>query len=309
MQNRIVEVSTDNVHLSLFRGFVKLSRYDAEIGRVALPDIGGLVVRGYGASLSLNLAARLAEENIPVVLCGSDQSPASVIWPVSGHHGQGHIIEAQGDLSLPQRKRLWQALIRAKITAQAQALEAAREHSADLLEMAKRVRSGDPDNLEAHAARKYWPRMMGKIEDSFKRSRHADGLNGWLNYGYTVLRAGAARSLLAAGLHPSLSIQHTSRGESLRLSSDVMEPFRPWVDLTVRHLARGEYGELPELDPHRKSRIVQVLSLDLQGPHGASPLQTCLDRLAKSLARVCLGQSRTLEIPRGLALEMAGAAV
>lgn len=307
MQNRIVEVSTDNVHLSLFRGFVKLSRDGTEIGRVALPDIGGLVVRGYGASLSLNLATRLAEENIPVVLCGTDQSPASVIWPVSGHHGQGHIIEEQGNLSLPQRKRLWQAIVRAKITAQAQALEAAGEHSVDLLEMAKRVRSGDPDNLEAHAARKYWPRMMGEIEDAFTRSRHAGGVNGWLNYGYTVLRAGAARSLLAAGLHPSLSIQHASRGESLRLSSDIMEPFRPWVDLTVRHLARGESGDLPELDRQRKSRIVQVLSLDLQGPHGASPLQTCLDRLAQSLARVCLGESRTLEIPKGLALEMAGA--
>lgn len=307
MQNRIVEVSTDNVHLSLFRGFVKLSRDGTEIGRVALPDIGGLVVRGYGASLSLNLAARLAEENIPIVLCGSDQSPASVIWPVSGHHGQGHIIEAQGNLSLPQRKRLWQAIVRAKIVAQAQALEAAGEHSTDLLEMAKRVRSGDPDNLEAYAARKYWPRMMGRVEESFTRSRHANGLNAWLNYGYTVLRAGAARSLLAAGLHPSLSIQHSSRGEPLRLSSDVMEPFRPWVDLTVRRLARDQGGEQLELDRERKSRIVRVLSLDLQGPHGASPLQTCLDRLSQSLARVCLGESRTLELPRGLALELAGA--
>ena len=308
MHNRIVEVVSDEIHLSLFRGFLKLSRNGTEVGRVGLPDIGGLIVRGYGASISLNLVARLANENIPVVLCGADQSPASVIWPVGGHHRQGHIIEAQGKLSQPQRKRLWQALIRAKITAQGQALEYSGEHSTDLFEMAKRVRSGDLDNIEAQAARKYWPRMMGVLDDSFKRSRQVGGLNGWLNYGYTVLRAGAARSLLAAGLHPSLSIQHASRGEPLRLSSDVMEPFRPWVDLTVRQLAEKEHGNLLELDRRRKGEIVRVLSLDLQGPHGASPLQTCLDRLAQSLARICQGKVQKLELPSGLALRQAGVA-
>lgn len=308
MQNRIIEIATDDVHLSLFRGFAKLSKGGEEIGRVALPDIGGLVVRGYGATISLNLVGRLAAENIPVVLCGTDQSPASVIWPIAGHHAQGHIIEAQGGLSQPQRKRLWRTLVSAKIRAQAEALEAEGEHGTDLNEMAKRVRSGDPDNLEAQAARKYWPRMMGSLEDAFTRSRQADGLNSWLNYGYAVLRAGAARSLLAAGLHPSLSIHHASRGEPLRLTSDIMEPFRPWVDLTVRRLALKESIDLPELDRARKSRIVQVLSLDLNGPYGASPLQTCLDRLAQSLARVCLGEDRTLELPKGLALAIPEAA-
>lgn len=308
MQNRIVEIATDGVHLSLFRGFVKLSRSGEELGRVPLPDIGGLVVRGYGASVSLNLIARLAEENIPVVLCGSDQSPASIIWPIAGHHAQGNIIEAQGNLSQPRRKRLWQSLIRAKITAQAQALTASGEHASDLFEIAGRVRSGDPDNLEAYAARKYWPRMMGPVEETFIRDRQSDGINGWLNYGYTVLRAGAARSLLAAGLHPSLSIQHASRGEPLRLSSDIMEPFRPWVDLKIRHIAQTQKDDPLTLDRETKSRIVQVLSLDLQGPFGASPLQTCMDRLAQSLARICLGEERSLELPAGLALELSGGA-
>ena len=272
MQNRIIEVSSDNVHLSLFRGFAKFSKDGAEIGRVPLPDVGGLIVRGYGASISLNLVARLAEENIPVVLCGADQSPASIVWPVGGHHEQGHIVEAQGALSLPQRKRLWQALIRAKIQAQGQALEHFGEHASDLLKMAQRVKSGDVDNVEAQAARKYWPRMMGAIEESFRRSRQEAGLNAWLNYGYTVLRAGAARSVLAAGLHPSLSIKHSSRGEAFRLTSDIMEPFRPWVDLTVRQIAEKEPGNVSELNPEHKRQIVRVLSIDLQGPHGASPL-------------------------------------
>ena len=309
MQNRIVEVATDGVHLSLFRGFMKLARDGEEIGRVALPDMGGLVVRGYGASVSLNLLARLARENIPTIMCGPDQLPACVVWPIAGHHGQGHIIDAQSQLSRPQRKRLWQSLVKAKITAQAQALEADGEHSSDLFELAGKVRSGDPDNLEARAARLYWPRMMGAVDPGFTRDLGGEGLNAWLNYGYAVLRAGAARAILAAGLHPSLSIHHDSRGEALRLTSDLMEPFRPWVDLTVRTMARRELGSPLELDRARKSELVRVLSLDLIGPNGASPVQTCLDRLSQSLARVCLGETSKLELPKGLALNAGGMAV
>jgi len=301
MQNRIVEIATDDVHLSLFRGFVKLTRTGEEIGRVGLPEIGALIIRGYGASVSLNLAARLAEENIPLILCGPDQNPASVVWPVSGHHSQGHVIEAQAALKQPRKKRLWQALIKAKILAQAQALAAEGEVAADLFEIAERVRSGDPDNQEAFAARRYWPRMMGRLQDNFRRDTSGSGINGWLNYGYAVLRAGAARSILAAGLHPSLSINHISRGESLRLASDIMEPFRPWVDLTVRRLVlNSDADDFSGLEPHQKSAIVRVLSLDLQGSYGASPLQVCLDRLCQSLVGLCLGERRTLELPTGL---------
>ncbi|MEM9421369.1 MAG: type II CRISPR-associated endonuclease Cas1 [Pseudomonadota bacterium] len=308
MQNRIVEVATDGVHLSLFRGFLKLTKDGEELGRVGFPDIGGLVVRGYGASISLNLVARLAEEKIPVILCGVDQNPASVVWPISTHHGQGHIISAQSTMSQPKKKRLWQALVKAKVTAQAQALEAEGENAADLFEIAKRVRSGDPDNIEAQAARRYWSRMMGSVDPDFRRDQNAGALNDWLNYGYAVLRAGAARSILVAGLHPSLSFHHESRGEALRLASDVMEPFRPWVDLTVRRLAIGG-GEIAELSPEHKKKIVRVLSLDLIGPHGASPVQTCMDRLCQSIAQIALGEGKTPELPRGLALSTGGMAV
>lgn len=302
MMNRIVEVASDGIHLSLSRGFLKLSRGGEEVGRVGLPDIGAVVVRGHGGSLSLNLAARLAAENIPLVLCGADQSPASVVWPVVGHHAQGHVIEAQAALTRPQKKRLWQALVRAKVRAQAEVLEACGERAGDLREIAGRVRSGDPDNQEAFAARRYWGRLMKPVDAGFTRDTGGARFNGWLNYTYAVLRAGAARSVLAAGLHPSLSLHHDSRGEALRLTSDLMEPFRPYADLLVRRLAHGagEGGDL-DLTPERKAALVRVLSLDLVGPYGASPLQTCLDRLCQSLAGVCRGERRTLELPSGLA--------
>lgn len=275
-----------------------MSREGDEIGRVPLPDIGAVIVRGYGATLSLNLAARLAELNVPLVLCGTDQSPASIVWPISGHHAQGHIIEAQAALTRPRTKRLWQVLVKAKIAAQAQALEAVGEPAADLKSMIPKVLSGDVDNLEAQAARRYWPRMLGAAEEGFTRKRERDGVNAALNYGYAVLRAGAARSILSAGLHPSLSLHHVSRGDPLRLADDIMEPFRPWVDVIVRGLADAQPKNEPvTLSRDDKAALVDVLTIDLAGPFGASPVQTCLNRLCQSLADVCLKERETLELP------------
>ncbi len=296
MKNRIIEIATDGVHLSLFRGFLKVSANGDETGRVALPDIGAVIVRGYGASLSLNLADKLAELNIPLVLCGANQSPSSIVWPIAGHHSQGHIIEAQASLTRPKKKRLWQSIVKAKITAQADALSISGEQFEDVRSMVARVKSGDPDNLEAQAARRYWQRMMGGEEPGFVRNRQSDGINVALNYGYTILRAGAARAIMAAGLHPSLSIHHDSRGEALRLVDDIMEPFRPWVDLTVRRLA-SDSGESFALERAEKAALVDVLSLDLEGPNGASPVQVCLHRLCQSLAGVCTKEWRDPEFP------------
>jgi len=184
MQNRIIEITTDGVHVSLYRGFVKLSKKGEEVGRVGLPDVGAIIIRGYGASVSTNLVARLASEKIPVLLCGPNQSPSAMVWPIDTHHAQGHIIEAQASLTQPQKKRLWQSLIKAKINAQANALMACGEEARDLLEIAGRVRSGDPDNQEAFAARRYWPRIMGAVDKEFSRKTEGGGLNRWLNYGY-----------------------------------------------------------------------------------------------------------------------------
>ena len=304
MDNRIIEITSDGIYLSALKGFLLITKDGKELGRVGLPDIGALIVRGHGATISLNLVTRLADSNIPLVLCGPDQSPSSIVWPLKGHHNQGHIIEYQSQLSKPQKKRIWQTLISAKITAQAQALDAEGLKCSDLYEMAKRVLSGDPDNQEATAARKYWPRMIRSISPNFKRDQSGNGINNWLNYGYAVLRASTARSILSAGLHPSLSIYHKSRGEALRLTSDLMEPFRPWIDLSVRRLIIQDSldGDIlfPELNPSQKSTIVKTLSLDLKGPYGASPLQTCIDRLCKSLASICMNEGRKLELPKGL---------
>ncbi|MEQ9042545.1 MAG: type II CRISPR-associated endonuclease Cas1 [Alphaproteobacteria bacterium] len=291
MIGRIVEVATDGVHLSVDRGFMKVSKEHEALGQVALDDIAALVVHGHGATFSANLAARLAARGAPMVICGSNHAPVALLWPMDGHYEQGLRMQAQAEASRPMCKRLWRDLVKAKITAQADILDVIGEKSGALRDFARQVRSGDPDNIEARAAQRYWPLMMGK---TFKRDRSEGGANAFLNYGYMVLRAATARSILAAGLHPSLAIHHKSRGEALRLADDLMEPFRPFVDLVVRRLI-GDACE--NLDREAKAALAAVTTMDLQGPQGASPLQTCLDRLAVSLAQVYLGEREKLEFP------------
>ncbi|MEQ1724603.1 MAG: type II CRISPR-associated endonuclease Cas1 [Sphingopyxis sp.] len=292
MQQHIVEISSDAVHLSAHRGFMKIEQNGAEIGRVPFDDIGAVIVRGHGSTFSVNLCTRLSEVGAPMVICGSNQSPTALLWPVQGHYEQGRRMEAQATLTRPQRKRLWRDLVIAKITAQASVLTATVGQNTRLERMAKEVLSGDASNLEAQAARRYWPLLMG---EDFQRDRDQNGVNAALNYGYAVLRAGTARAILGAGLHPSLSIHHESRGDALRLADDMMEPFRPFVDIMVWQLHRE--GELGELAPDDKRRLASVLTLDLPGREGVSPIQIWLDRLALSFAKICMGESTALDLP------------
>jgi len=292
MQQRIVEIASDGIHLSAFRGFMTISRGSEELGRVPFADIGAVILRGHGNTLSVNLCTRLSDAGAPLVICGPNQSPSSLLWPVRGHYEQGRRMEAQAGAARPLLKRAWKDLVGAKIAAQAAVLDASTGTDTRLARMAREVKSGDRDNMEAQAARRYWSALFGP---DFLRDRQAGGLNAALNYGYTVLRAGTARSILAAGLHPSLSIHHASRGDALRLADDLMEPFRPYLDFLVWQMAQDEQFET--LTNETKVRLVAVLTLDLPGADGVSPIQIWLDRLALSWAKLCLGEIGKLDLP------------
>ena len=158
--------------------------------------------------------------------------------------------------------------------------------------LSRKVRSGDPDNVEAQAARRYWPLLFG---EEFRRDRQEPGVNAMLNYAYTVLRAGAARAAMAAGLHPALGLAHRQRGNAFALADDLMEPFRPVADLLVSDLAKAGFADV---DKETKPRLAQVLATDMSGPRGVSPVGACLQRLALSAARCFGGEARELELPR-----------
>jgi CRISPR-associated protein Cas1 len=124
-----------------------------------------------------------------------------------------------------------------------------------------------------------------------------------LNYGYTVLRAATARAVVAAGLHPTLGLHHSNEGNAMRLVDDLMEPFRPVIDLKAWQLKRNGEGEV---SPNTKRALVRTLYDDMQTQAGATPVAVCAQKLATSLAQVFLGERDKLDLPLpGLPLALA----
>ena len=278
--DRIVDIATDGRHLSLYRGFLVVEEQREEVGRIALDDVHAVIVHAHGTTWSANLVAALAERGAPVVFCGSNHSPVAVTLPIEGHHAQNARFRAQWDASKPLCKQLWRRIVTAKITMQGSLLSARGITGADAFPLiARRVKSGDSDNLEAQAARRYWPLLMGA---EFRRNRDSPGANALLNYGYAVIRATVARAVVAAGLHPTIGINHANRGNAFVLADDLVEPFRPLVDaLVVAMVAQG----IDALDPRLKRQFARLIAFDLRIGGEASPMSIAAVRLAQSLAR------------------------
>lgn len=292
MLGRIIEIEGEGRRLTLNRGFLDIAGPHGPLGKVPLGDIEAVILTNPSASFTSQVVSALAVRGAPFVISGPDFRPAAYILPVEGHHAQGNRMEAQAEASLPTRKRLWADLVRAKITAQAAALERAGVDPRPVALLAARVRSGDVDNLEAQAAQRYFPMLFGA---RFRRHRDGSGVNSLLNYGYTVLRAATARAIVAAGLNPALALFHRSRGNALRLADDLMEPFRPAIDLLALDYA-AEFGD--ELDTAAKRHLAAVLQADFETVEGVTPLSNVLARLATSLAQVFVGERKLLALPR-----------
>lgn len=301
MVERIVDIATDGRHLAALRGFLTVSESRAEIGRVPLDDITAVIVHAHGITYSNNLLVALAERNVPLVICARNHAPVSCVMPLSGHHVQGARMRAQWTASKPLFKQAWRSVVIAKIKMQG-AVAGAAGASAEAFDMlARNVKSGDPQNIEAQAARRYWPLVMGR---DFRRDSDGDGINALLNYGYTVLRSAMARSIVASGLHPTIGIYHSNRANSFALADDLMEPFRPLVDQTVRGMiARGD----TDVTPDTKAALARLIALDLPLGDERSPVTIAMQRLAQSFARSCETNTLSLVLPRPLPpLELAG---
>jgi CRISPR-associated protein Cas1 len=277
---RIVDIATDGLHLSAYRGFMMIERGPEEVGRIALDDIHALIIHAHGITWSTNLVTRLAERGAPVVFCNSNHSPVAVTLPIEGYHAQGARMQAQWNASKPLAKQLWRRVVSAKIAMQGALLAAQGIPGAEAFpHIARRVTSGDRENLEAQAARRYWPLLMGQ---DFRRDRDSGGVNALLNYGYAVLRATCARAVVAAGLHPTIGIQHANRGNAFALADDLVEPFRPLVDVLALRMTREG---VKTLDPLAKRRFARLIAFDLRIAGEVSPMLVAANRLAQSLAR------------------------
>lgn len=294
---RLVDIAGEDRHLRLERQALVVWHDGGELGRIPLADINAVVVHAIRCTVTTDLAAALAAESIPLVLCDARHMPVSIAWPATGHFEQADRVETQALRTERVRKRLWAQLVRAKVREQAATLDAVDGNGAHALrQLARQVRSGDPGNIEARAAAIYWPRLFG---GAFRRDQDMPGLNAALNYGYSILRSSVARSVAATGLTPALGLFHRNRRNPFRLVDDLMEPFRPLVD---RQVKAREYDWSDRLDAEARAALAAVLTETIATTDGERPLYRVLAQTCHSLVEVLQDERQDLDLPVSIRL-------
>jgi len=294
---RIIDFSDAPAHLSLrHEQLVVRSDNDGET-TVPMAEIAAVILTTSRVTTTQPALAGLMRHGGTVIVCDDSRQPAGMMLPLNVNTTQTQRMLAQVRASVPTGKRLWKQIIQEKIRSQAATLEAAGRDSAGLRELAKRVRSGDPQNLEAQASQRYWPRLFD--DPNFRRRRIAEDQNRLLNYGYAVLRAAVGRAICASGLHPSIGIHHHGRNNPWCLADDLMEPYRPLIDRAVVELV-AHFGSDCPLDGAAKSRLVSVLTDRLASDNESRTVFDWISRTAASLAQVFLGEADRLQYPDAL---------
>ena len=280
----------------------RLSCKDAQLvvaqddGEVTIPieDIAWIVLDSMQVSLMASLVTACMDAGIAIIFSDARHTPSGMALPFHRHHRQAAVAAMQLGVTQPLRKRLWQALIVAKIENQAACLVATGKSAAGLPEMARRVASGDPDNIEARAAREYW----GLLFAQFTRGNEDDVRNKMLNYGYAVVRAAVARALVANGLLPCFGLFHDSATNAFNLADDLLEPFRPVVDRKVSELAAGTDSAADLSVDHRRA-LAGILNADIRLRGQTVSVLIATEVASESLVRAMEASSPALlSLPR-----------
>ncbi len=264
-----------------------------ETKQVPIEDLGFLVLEHTQIRISMPALVELNRENVAVIICDEKHLPASMMLNLDAHYLQNQIFKAQIEASEPLRKNLWKQTVKKKILNQAILLEHNGILQHPLRNFSSKVTSGDTTNREGAAAQFYWKHIFGK---PFIRKRDGEFPNLFLNYGYTILRAGVARALAGSGLLNTLGIHHRNKYNAFALADDIMEPFRPLVDEKVIQIMEKYPGE-QELTKGIKAELLSILTRTVYDGNIKSPLMVALQRTASSLQQCFTGERRKINYP------------
>ena len=275
--------------LSTADGQIVVSQDDGE-ARLPLEDVAYVILDAPHATMTSTLLSACMDNGVVIVTTDARHTPNGVLLPFHSHHRQAGVAALQIALGEPLKKRCWQKIIVAKIANQALHLEARGRAGAEALRtMADLVGSGDPDNVEARAARAYWSCLF----DGFVRADEGDLRNKLLNYGYAIVRAAVARALVAYGCLPALGLHHESVTNAFNLADDLVEPFRPFVDglAFARAAGREPGGELTIED---RRAAAGILMRDCRVAGERVSLLVATEKAAESLVQAMEAKSAAL---------------
>lgn len=264
---------------------------------IPIEDIGVIVLDNRQITITSGVIDQLMAYNVALVTCDSKSLPTGLLLPLCGNSIQNERFREQIGASLPLKKQLWQQVVESKIRNQAAALEYANgNEAANMLIWSKQVKSGDSENMEGRAAAYYWKNFFPDMDDFTRERDAADSANAMLNYGYAILRAIVARALVCSGLLPTLGIHHHNRYNAYCLADDIMEPYRPYVDILVLDIIR-RLGPSVKLTKEIKSELLGIPVIDVNINDHRSPLMVAVAATVSSLRHCFSGESKKLILP------------
>ena len=272
-----------------------ISLKDSEEKQVPIEDIGVLILDHVQITITQPTLSKLLHNNTAVITCDETHHPIGLFLSLDGHTLQSQRYQAQTEASVPLKKQLWQQTVEAKILNQAALLAQEHQENKTLFTLSKKVKSGDSDNCEAQAANYYWKRIFPEFL-SFTRFREGEPPNNLLNYGYAILRATVARSLVGSGLLPTLGIFHRNQYNAYCLADDIMEPYRPYVDKVVCDIVRMN-GRFLQMTPKMKEQLLNIPAMDVMLNGEKSPLMIAIQKTTASLAKCFEGKARKILYP------------
>ncbi len=268
--------------------------------QIPLEDINCILIENQTVTLSAYLLQKLADMGIALYVCDEKHLPNAVLLPMVRHSRHFKILKYQMEAAKPLQKRLWQQIVIQKIKNQALCLELlGREGAKELFAMCREVQSGDRTHVEAKAAAFYFKSMYG-----IGFSRGNDHIiNSALNYGYAIVRGLIARSIVCYGLEPSIGVFHCSELNSYNLADDLIEPFRPLVDLYV-----SQHYDISEIDsvltPEAKRGIFGIINFDMDVKGEKRIISNCVDMLASSYSSALQERRIDLDLPELIQLQV-----
>ena len=294
MTEAVLDLSEEPVRIRVQYDRLLLRRNGKEEKVVPLKDIAVLIATNPQITYTNAVLSGIAETGGVFITCDRNHRPAGMLLPLSGHFIQAERFAKQAAAKKPVCKRLWQQIVSAKVRMQAKILRNLYNSDTGLESLIPRVKSGDPQNIEAQAARRYWPALFQ--DKDFRRDPDRSDQNRYLNYGYAVLRAITARAICAAGLHPSLGIHHHNRYNAFCLADDLMEPLRPLVDHAAVKMVQRIGPDAP-MDSGTKEVLLNWLLWRYKINGEMRTLFDAMSRTASSLAAVFTGEGKDLVLP------------
>lgn len=293
MNDRVIEIADKYGELHVKNEQLVIEWPDYSKDSIPLCDIAVLIISNPRVGISQSVLSGLVAHGGTYICCDQHHLPVGLLLPIANNTLHAKKLSSQIECPKPRSKRLWQQIVKEKIKAQGRLLMEMTGSDNALFEIAKKVLSGDSNNREAVASKRYWKALLG---ESFRRNRETKDENQMLNYGYAVLRAIVARAICASGLHPSIGIHHHNQYNQFALADDLMEPLRPMVDRVVAGW-KAKGFPVDKLNRDARAALLEVSMSRVNFKGEDRTLFDAVLKMAQSLASAFADADKQLRIP------------